>query len=175
MSVLYYYVDSIGCILLCGLVHFAQNIILYIIQLFYKKLLHLTSTCAIISITENGLALEGRKVVTMLYTITNTETDIIKNAIYADSLEEAYLKALLTYGIDAIGCNVEGENGDFSLHVCNKVWVDMLNRCCPTATMVDVFNYCLAFTYMRLGKMTREQAMAKSRLWRWMDRTGFMW
>lgn len=111
----------------------------------------------------------------MLYTITNTETDIIDNAIYADSLTEAYLKALLTYGIDAIGCNVSGENGDFSCHVCNSVWADMLATLCPTATMVDVFNYCLAFTYKRLGKLTLEQAKAKSRLWRWMDNTGFSW
>ena len=111
----------------------------------------------------------------MLYIITNTETDIIDNPIYADSLTEAYLKALLTYGIDAIGCNIQGDNGDFSCHVCNSVWADMLATLCPTATMVDVFNYCLAFTYKRLGKLTLEQAKAKSRLWRWMDNTGFSW
>ena len=110
------------------------------------------------------------------YTMNTSTTGIINNQIWAESLEDAYLKALLTYGLDAIGSNfVCAEDGSWSAHVCYKAWETMLAERCPKATMIDVFNAELAFMYYRIGKYTLEEAKAKSRLWRWMERVGFLW
>ena len=110
------------------------------------------------------------------FTMNNAVTGIVNNQIFAESLTDAYLKALLTYGLDAIGSNfVCVEDGSWSAHVSYNCWKRMLSELCPTATMVDVFNCELAMVYHRLGKLTLKQAKSKSRLWRWMDNTGFEW
>lgn len=111
----------------------------------------------------------------MMYTVSNSAVDMVNNQIFANSMDEAYLKALLTYKLDAVGCNIVGENGDCRFNVCRKAWIDMLAELCPAASLVDVFNFELAGIYYRLGKLTKNEARAKSRLWRWMDNTGFRW
>lgn len=111
----------------------------------------------------------------MMYSVSNSAVDMIDNQIFANSMDEAYLKALLTYKLDAVGCNLIGENGDFRANVCRKAWEEMLAELCPTATLIDVFNYELAGAYYRLGRLTKDEARAKSRLWRWMDNVDFRW
>ena len=109
------------------------------------------------------------------YTVTNSFTGL-NVIVEAVDLEEANLKALLTYGLDAVGCNIVcNNNNSFRMNVCYKAWDDMLKTYCPKATMVDVYNYELAVLYYNTGKYTREEAIAKSRLWRWIINTGFEW
>lgn len=109
------------------------------------------------------------------YNVTNSFTglDVVVKAV---DLEDAYLSALLSYGLDAVGSNIVcRDNNSFCMNVCYKAWQEMLSSCCPAASMVDVFNYELAVLYYKTGKYTRDEAMSKSRLWRWIDRTGFRW
>ena len=77
----------------------------------------------------------------MLYIINNSETDIIDNAIYAESLTEAEYKAYCTYGEDAIGCNIKGENGDFMASVCKSVWERLLKDEFKGFAMEDVLKH----------------------------------
>ena len=83
----------------------------------------------------------------MLYTINNHETGIIDNAIYADSLREAEYKAYCTYGVDAVGCNIVGENGDFTMSVCKSVWERLLANEFKGFTMEDVLMHLKANAY----------------------------
>lgn len=109
------------------------------------------------------------------YAITNSDTGL-NVTVEAVDLEEANLKALLVYGLDAVGCNIVcKDNNSFRMNVCYSVWQRMLNEYCPKASMVDVYNFELATLYYNIGKYTREEAIAKSRLWRWIIRTGFSW
>lgn len=85
-----------------------------------------------------------------MYTISN---ELINNAVVvADSLEAAELQAYAVFGMDAIGCNVKGENGDFRCTVCRKAWEQMLAKEFAGAgfSMQDVFNHLALQVYARI-------------------------
>ncbi len=84
-----------------------------------------------------------------MYTISN---DFINDAVVvADSLESAELQAYAAFGMDAIGCNIVGENGDFRCTVCRKVWEQMLaDDNFAGFSMKDVFNHLALQVYARI-------------------------
>lgn len=86
-----------------------------------------------------------------LYTVTNYATEL-NVPVYANSLEEAEYKALTTYGMDAIGCNiVNNDDGSFRCTVVAKAWADVLDRYFKGFTMDDVLNHLIVCSYAWLN------------------------
>lgn len=81
----------------------------------------------------------------MMYTISN---ELIDNAVVvADSLEAAELQAYCAYGVDAIGCSIKGENGDWKGTICRRVWDELLNGRFVEFTLDDVLTHLVICAY----------------------------
>ena len=82
----------------------------------------------------------------MRFVVTNHATDL-NCPVYAENINEALYKAYTTYGIDAVGCNISGDNGDFICTVVRKCWDEVLERYFNDFTIEDVLNHLIVTTY----------------------------
>ena len=118
--------------------------------------------------------------------------------VSADSMREAELQSYCAYGMDAIGVNVNNDEGDFCLTVARKAWEDLLSRFFNGFTMEDVYNHLLFmayawvnfptesgkefdyedgewYEYTRIGEEGRNYLKEHDRLGNYMDEIGFRW
>lgn len=132
----------------------------------------------------------------MKYTISN---ELINDVVVAKSLEAAELQAYAIYGIDAIGCNIKAENGDFRCTICRKVWDNLLaeNEKFSDFSIQDVYNHLALVAYAwstfdtvtdveydykegeievtRLCELGMDFLRKSDKLGNYMDEIGFWW
>ncbi len=82
----------------------------------------------------------------MTYTVSFENNNTI--TVSADSLAEAKLIAYLSHNYEAIGMCVKGENGDFSMTVCRKVWDELLDEQFKGFTVADVLAHLILGEYV---------------------------
>ena len=83
----------------------------------------------------------------MLFELSFNGTE---TTIEAESLEDAEYKAYKTYGEDAIGVNVHGDNCS-AWTIAKSVWENVLEEYFPNFSMADVLNHLIVTDYAWLN------------------------